>query len=144
MSNGGNRAHKMIVPSFAIEYRALSCASAIRALARCDPRFKHNSSITQNKSIWAARHGANANKISTPQTLRPVPSTMNGKIESRDRPGPFHRSVAAQTGWHLPRLARPPPQKFSPLLRRPKHFADGHLDDAPNHQLAGLSPHRFG
>ena len=41
-------------------------------------------------------------------------------------------------------MARPPPSQLPSILLRPEHLADRHLDDAHRHQLAGLSPHRFG
>src|SRR5580658_154616 len=94
--------------------------------------------------VRASRTQDYPQEISTPQTLRPAITSMNGKIESCERPGPCHQSFATQTGQHLPRLARAAPQKFSPVLRRAERFADGHVDDAPRDQLARLSPHRLG
>jgi hypothetical protein len=43
----------------------------------------------------ASRRQNHTNKISTPETLHPAARSMNGKIESRERPGPSRQSFSA-------------------------------------------------
>src|ERR1700733_14596383 len=129
----------MIVSTFPIEHRAVSGASAISALATCNPRFKHSRSVTQNKSLSAALPSGLPQAKSSAQNLNssnfaPRLHDLDGKIEFREHPGPSHQSSAAQISRRLPRVARPAPQKFSPLLRRPEHFPDVPMDDAPAHE----------